>query len=101
MKQTRQIRHDIYDYLEQQGFNLTPEQISYLSTKIQEHSDNKAYNLKEISSKHGFANDKIAAYLKKAATLPQSPKLQAQVETLHLVSGWLNEDIDGQSPSLS
>lgn len=90
MPKTKEVRHEIYDYLISRGFELTHEDRSFLSMKIQEHSDNRMKNLKAISTHYTRAEENISKYLAKAKTLPSNPVLQAQVETLKLVHGWLN-----------
>jgi hypothetical protein len=89
MAKTKIVRHEIYDYLQEQGLEMTHERRAYLSCRIQEHSDNRAENLKKIATQHAFAMGKIATYLAKAKTMPASPTLKTQVDTLNLVHDWL------------
>lgn len=46
-KQTKAIRHEIYDWLKEEGFDLTEGRMSHLSSLIQEHSAQHTENMKE------------------------------------------------------
>lgn len=91
-KETKKIRHNVYDYIESEFGSLSWKQKAYISAAFDEHAANKNDNLKEMIRKFVFANDKISGYLKKAKTLPMNPTLKIQIQTLELVSSWLNQD---------
>ena len=80
MKPTRPIRHEVHDYLKARGFELTQEDIVFISSKMSEYADNKADNLKELGRKYAFTEEKVGMYLKKAKKMPPSALLKAQVE---------------------
>ncbi len=89
MAETKKIRHELYAYLESQFGKLTPEQRATISSSVQEHSDNRAENLKAVAKKAAFANDKISQYLVKGRT---NPKLYAkEIQVLEMVKNWLNK----------
>lgn len=95
MKETKTIRHQIYQYLKDRNFDLTSKDRAFLSDKIQDHTNNREYNLKELARQHNFTHEKISAYLKKARIIkPLTDKIKIQVETLELVKGWLNSDAE-------
>jgi hypothetical protein len=98
----QQIRHDIYDYLVEQGFDLTLERKALLAGKIKAAGKLQAEHYDKRGKQAGFAAWKIEQYLLKAKTVPQSPTIKIQVETLKLVSSWLGtsvEEIDS-NPSI-
>lgn len=89
MAETKAIRHEVYAYLEKEFKPLTPEQRSFLSSKIQEHADNRENNLKAIAKKADFVNTKVTEYLVKGRT---NPKLYAkEIQVLEMVKNWLNK----------
>lgn len=92
MQKRKQIRHDIYDYLKEQGFELNQSQLGFLSEKIREHSLAQIEHSDKRVSQHIITNTKIDSYINKAKSLPQTPTIKVQVETLKLVLNWLNSD---------
>jgi len=97
MKETKKIRHGVYEYIESQFGKLTPEQRGVISSAIQDHSDNRNANLKVMARQHALVNDKISVALKKANKLSlaeKNPRIIGQVEVLELVKNWLNTDAE-------
>lgn len=93
-KPTGQIRDEIYAYIEAKGLKLNNKDRGFISGKVKEHSENREINLKDIVRRHSFTQEKVSKYLKKANELPQTEKIKAQIQTLELVSSWLNEDVE-------
>ena len=97
MKDTKKIRKEIYDFVKSKGIELTQEENSFLSTKIQEHQDAREDNYKTIVKKYSFAQEKIGSYLRKGKLFMKTNKaipdsVKYEVKTLELVSNWLNSD---------
>jgi hypothetical protein len=94
LQETKKFRKEIYDYIKGKGVELDDKDMSFLSAKIEEHGRARENNYKEIRQRYAVANEKIGIYLKKAKTMPQTQLLKTQVETLKLVSNWLNSDAE-------
>lgn len=90
MKETKKIRHEVYNFLK-----LDEKQKAYLSEAFNTYDDAKVENLREISRKYNFTQEKVSGYLKKARGIkPLTPELKAQIKALEFVSTWLNKNAE-------
>lgn len=92
MKDTKIIRKEIYDFVKSKGIELTQAENSYLSTKIQEHTDAREDNYKTLVKRYSFTQEQVGKYLKKARLLPK--QFSKEIEVLERVSNWLNKDAE-------
>lgn len=99
MENIKKIRHEIYHWLIEQGFDLTQERRQHLSSLIQQHSDGRAKNLKSATSllqaqveQDNKVKQKMRDYINKANTIkPMPEKVKVEMETLKKVLGWFKE----------
>jgi hypothetical protein len=102
MTETKEaIRKHIYDYINDNVAQMTTVQSGEIKKLILAHDQAESKTDSKAGQRLIFLNGKISSYLAKANKLPLlNLRNQAEVETLKLVADWLNESIDGQSPSL-
>lgn len=92
----KQIRKEVYDYIKTKGVDLTNEDLAFLSGKIREHAEERVRNIKTISKRFSFTEEKIGMYLKKAKTIEQTERIKGNIEALELVKTWLSKDADSE-----
>lgn len=87
-----QIRHQFYEWFKAETTKPIDKDTHY---KIKDffirHDNAERKNVEQRLLQNTNVQLKVSKYLEKAKTLPASPNLKIQVETLRLVSRWLQE----------